>query len=150
MIVEPKFKKLESAVNRTDWIKVTGRVSEVVGLVIESNGPNARVGDLCLIHTERDGIVRAEVVGFKGDRTLLMPLGELNGVRAGNVVEATGHCLRVPVGPELLGRTLNGLGEPIDGLGALQCSERYPVWATPPNPLGDVVIGRSGEEDVLV
>ncbi len=140
MIVEPKFKKLESAVNRTDWIKVTGRVSEVVGLVIESNGPNARVGDLCLIHTERDGIVRAEVVGFKGDRTLLMPLGELNGVRAGNVVEATGHCLRVPVGPELLGRTLNGLGEPIDGLGALQCSERYPVWATPSNPLERTMI----------
>lgn len=135
MITTPKFKKLESAVARTQWIKVTGRVAEVVGLVIESNGPNSRIGDLCLIHTEQDGIVRAEVVGFRGDRVLLMPLGELAGVRAGNLVEATGHCLRVPVGPELLGRALDGLGEPMDGLGPLNCDARYPIWAAPPNPL---------------
>ncbi len=135
MIITPKFKKLEAAVARTNWIKVTGRVAEVVGLVIESNGPNARVGDLCLIHTEHDGIVRAEVVGFRGDRVLLMPLGELSGVRAGNLVEATGHCLRVPVGPELLGRTLDGLGEPMDGKGPLKCDGRYPIIAQAPNPL---------------
>lgn len=135
MTIEPKFKRLESAVARTNWIKVTGRVAEVVGLIIESNGPNSRIGDLCLIHTEQDGIVRAEVVGFRGDRVLLMPLGELAGVRAGNKVEATGHCLQVQVGPELLGRALDGLGEPIDGKGPLNCEERYPIWALPPNPL---------------
>lgn len=135
MIIEPKFKKLEAAVDRTNWIKVTGRVAQVVGLVIEANGPNARVGEMCLIHTENDGIVRAEVVGFRGDRVLIMPLGELSGVRAGNLVEATGHCLRVPVGPELLGRTLDGLGEPMDGKGPLNCNGRYPIHATPPNPL---------------
>lgn len=135
MTTQPKFKRLESAVARTNWIKVTGRVAEVVGLVIESNGPNSRIGDLCLIHTEHEGVVRAEVVGFRGDRVLLMPLGELAGVRAGNIVEATGHCLRVPVGPELLGRVLDGLGDPMDGLGALKCDARYPIWAQPPNPL---------------
>ncbi len=135
MIIEPKFRKLESAIARTNWIKVTGRVSEVVGLVIESKGPNSRIGDLCLIHTEQDGVVQAEVVGFKGDRVLLMPLGELAGVRAGNLVEATGHCLRVPVGPQLLGRTLDGLGEPMDGKGPLNCDGRYPIIAPAPNPL---------------
>ncbi len=140
MIVEPKFKKLDKAIQRTNWIKVTGRVAEVVGLVIESMGPNSRIGDLCLIHTEYDGVVKAEVVGFRGDRVLLMPLCELAGVRAGNIVEATGHCLRVPVGPELLGRVLDGLGEPMDGKGPLGCHERYPVIAQPPNPLERTMI----------
>jgi len=135
VIIQPKFKNLTAAVERTNWIKVTGRVADVVGLVIESMGPNARVGDLCLVHTEQDGAVKAEVVGFRGDRVLLMPLGELSGVRAGNIVEATGHCLRVPVGPQLLGRTLDGLGEPMDGKGPLSCTERYPVIAQAPNPL---------------
>jgi len=134
-VVEANFRNVEAAVNRTNWIKVTGRVVEVVGLVIESNGPNSRVGDLCLIHTENEGIVQAEVVGFRGDRVLLMPLGELSGVRAGCLVEATGHCLRVPVGPELLGRALDGLGIPMDGKGPLNCLDRYPVIAQPPNPL---------------
>jgi len=131
----PEFASVKAALERTNWIKVTGRVAEVVGLVIESNGPNARVGDICLIHTENDGVVQSEVVGFRGDRVLLMPLGELSGVRAGCLVEATGHCLRVPVGPELLGRALDGLGEPMDGLGPLRCNKRYPVIALPPNPL---------------
>ncbi|HJP82936.1 MAG TPA: FliI/YscN family ATPase [Fimbriimonadaceae bacterium] len=135
MIVESRFKKLSAAIERTSWIQISGRVTQVVGLVIESAGPNARIGDVCLIHTEREGVVQAEVVGFRGDRTLLMPLGELSGVRAGNLVEATGHCLRVPVGPELLGRAIDGLGEPIDGLGALHCAERYPIISAPPNPL---------------
>jgi flagellum-specific ATP synthase len=134
-MIKPKFRRLESAVERTTWTKVTGRVAQVVGLVIESMGPNARIGDLCLIHTENEGVVRAEVVGFRGDRVLLMPLGELSGVRVGNLVEATGHCLRVSVGPQLLGRTLDGLGEPMDGKGPLNCDERYPIIATPPNPL---------------
>lgn len=63
-----QFKNLTAALERTNWIKVTGRVADVVGLVIESMGPNARVGDLCLVHTEQDGAVKAEVVGFRGDR----------------------------------------------------------------------------------
>jgi flagellum-specific ATP synthase len=142
MIVEPRFKRLSAAIDRTAWIQISGRVTQVVGLVIESAGPNARIGDVCLIHTEREGVVQAEVVGFRGDRTLLMPLGELSGVRAGNLVEATGHCLRVPVGPELLGRAIDGLGEPIDGLGALDCTERYPIISAPPNPLQRLMIDK--------
>ncbi len=115
--------------------RVSGRVTQVVGLVVESHGPNARVGDLCFIETGDGEMIHAEVVGFRGDRTLLMPLGELSGVRAGCSVLSSGHCLRVPVGPELLGRALDGLGEPMDGLGPTNCSAYYPIYATPPNAL---------------
>jgi len=128
--------------------QVSGRVTQVVGLVVESNGPNARVGDLCMIETGQGELIRAEVVGFRGDRTLLMPLGELSGVRAGCAVLSSGHCLRVPVGPELLGRALDGLGEPMDGLGPLKCSRHYPIYATPPNALTRTMIQRPMETGV--
>jgi flagellum-specific ATP synthase len=115
---------------------VLGRIKQVVGLVLESNGPQARLGDVCLIEPQLGAAkVRAEVVGFKGSSVMLMPLGEMTGVQSGSLVEATGECLRVPVGPQLLGRTLNGLGEPIDGLGPLSGVSTYPVLASPPNAL---------------
>lgn len=119
---------------------IRGRVSQVVGIVVESNGPNARVGDLCYIETGSKEPIRAEVVGFRGDRTLLMPLGELSGVRAGCEVRGAGHCLRVPIGPSLLGRTLDGLGDPMDGLGPLVPAGYYPTFATPPNAMQRTVI----------
>lgn len=128
--------------------RVSGRVTQVVGLVVESHGPNARVGDLCYIETGQGEPIRAEVVGFRGDRTLLMPLGELSGVRAGCPVISSGHCLRVPVGPELLGRTLDGLGEPMDGQGPVPCSHYYPIFATPPNALNRKMIHRPMETGV--
>lgn len=121
---------------------VRGRVAQVVGLVVEANGPNARVGDLCYIHTGRKEPIRAEVVGFRGDRTLLMPLGELSGVRAGCEVVGAGHCLRVPVGLSLLGRTLDGLGDPMDGLGPVVPEGYYPIYATPPNAMERRLIER--------
>lgn len=128
--------------------RVSGTVAQVVGLVVESHGPNARVGDLCFIETGQGNPIRAEVVGFRGDRTLLMPLGELSGVRAGCPVLSTGHCLRVPVGPELLGRCLDGVGEPMDGMGPLSCSRYYPIYATPPNALERRMIHRPMETGV--
>lgn len=123
-------------------MRTYGRVSQVVGLVIESNGPNARVGDVCLIETHDGLVVRAEVVGFRNERVLLMPLGELSGIRAGCLVEATGECLRVPVGRELLGRVLDGLGLPMDGKGSLESSDTYPVQGSPPNALKRSLIVR--------
>ncbi|MBX3119386.1 MAG: flagellar protein export ATPase FliI [Fimbriimonadaceae bacterium] len=116
-------------------MRVYGRVVQVVGLIVESSGPNARVGDLCLIESNHGELVRAEVVGFKDDRVLLMPLGDLAGIRVGCYVHGTGHCLRVPVGPELLGRTLDGIGEPMDGLGPLNARSTNPIYNTPPNAL---------------
>lgn len=124
-------------------IEVSGRVTQVVGLVIESDGPNARIGDLCHVLTEAPEPILAEVVGFRGDRTLLMPLGELSGVRAGCVVKSTGGCLQAPVGMSLLGRTLDGLGNPMDGLGAIQADRFMPVDAMAPNAMQRNMIEKS-------
>lgn len=134
-IAPPEFRRAFRAVEGAKLLAVHGRVSQVVGLVIESNGPNARVGDLCLIESENGAVIQSEVVGFRGDKTLLMPLGELSGIRAGCIVRATGHCLNVPVGQSLLGRTLDGLGQPMDGLGAIVPEAYYPVYAPAPNAL---------------
>lgn len=147
-MIFPSLQSAAALIENASLHQVSGRVTQVVGLVVESNGPNARVGDLCMIETGQGELIRAEVVGFRGDRTLLMPLGELSGVRAGCAVLSSGHCLRVPVGPELLGRALDGLGEPMDGLGPLKCSRHYPIYATPPNALSRTMIQRPMETGV--
>ncbi len=134
------FTAARKAVEESLLLKIHGRITQVVGLVAEANGPNARVGDLCTIETGAPEPIRAEVVGFRGDRVLLMPLGELSGVRAGCIVRGSGHCLQVPTGDRLLGRTLDGLGEPMDGLGPLQADGWYPVYSTPPNAMQRAMI----------
>ncbi len=139
-VVAPRFDGLRSKLPNARTLRVFGRVTQVVGLVVESLGPNARVGDLCFIENSFGEHMHAEVVGFRGDRTLLMPLGEMRGVRAGDLVHSSGGCLQVPVGPELLGRALNGLAEPMDGLGPIACERRYPVLASPPNALERTMI----------
>jgi flagellum-specific ATP synthase len=135
------LERAQAVFNEARLMRVHGRVTQVVGLVVEANGPNSRIGDLCYIETS-DGEIRAEVVGFRGDRVLLMPLGELSGVRAGCFVRGTGHCLRVSVGDQLLGRVLDGLGEPIDAYGPLSPGQHYPIYAAPPNALERQMIQR--------
>ncbi len=123
-------------VGQTDPVRLTGRVMEIIGLVIESRGPAVSVGDVCLIEGLREGRrVQAEVVGFRGERVLLMPLGTVGGVAAGASVAASGRPLRVPVGHELLGRVLDGLGRPIDDRGPANAKKTRPLAAEPPNPL---------------
>jgi flagellum-specific ATP synthase len=101
-------------------IKQSGRVVQTIGLVVESVGPAVSVGDLCHIENPDDGSrVKAEVVGFRDNRILLMPLGSISGITPGSIVVSTGEQLRIPVGDELIGRVLGGLGQPIDGLGPL-------------------------------
>ncbi|MBS1722938.1 MAG: FliI/YscN family ATPase [Armatimonadetes bacterium] len=130
------FPRVDTAVSKVARFEVLGRVEQVVGLVLESNGPTARVGDVCLIETEAgEEPISFEVVGFRGERILLMPLGETQGLQAGSLVRSTDECLRVPVGDELMGRTLDGLGRPMDGLGPLKTSLTYPNIAPPPNAL---------------
>ncbi len=129
------FGRLETAVAGSRRFEAWGRVASVVGLVVESDGPNARLGDVCLVG---DG-VSCEVVGFRGHRTLLMPLGELGSVRAGDAVKATGGCLRAPFGGDgggaLLGRVLDGLGRPMDGGPPLPMGKGAPAEATPPGAM---------------
>lgn len=123
-------------VRGTRVIENRGRVVQLIGLVIESEGPLCAVGELCRIEGERrDGDSLAEVVGFREGRVLLMPLGETHGIHPGAEVVAMGHPLQVPVGPGLLGRVLNGLGEPIDGLPPVKPEHRAPCMAAPPHPL---------------
>lgn len=149
---EPKFKRLVQALEMTDLISVYGRVSKVVGLVIESDGPNCRIGDLCYIESVNSSDVTsrvaAEVVGFKGEKTLLMPLGDLEGVRAGDLVKSTGGCMKVPVSNRMLGRVLDGLGNPMDGKGPIEADFYAPIQANPPGALDRQMISRPLETGV--
>jgi flagellum-specific ATP synthase len=110
-------------------VLLSGRVVRVVGLVIEAEGIAVPVGAVCEVGPER---VRAECVGFREDRALLMPLGETRGLRRHDMVVAVPGGATVPAGPELLGRVVNALGQPIDGGPALHVATRVPVYAPPP------------------
>ncbi|SHD77012.1 flagellar protein export ATPase FliI [Schnuerera ultunensis] len=130
------IEKYIKMVNEKRFIKYTGKITKVTGLTIESNGPIATIGELCYIHPhDKDAPVLAEVVGFKDDKILLMPLGDMEGIASGSKVVASGKTLRVNVGDELVGRILDGLGNPIDGKGPIKAQRTYPVSNPPPNPL---------------
>lgn len=122
-------------------VKKLGKVVNVVGLTIESAGPDAKLGDLCKIlpgNGEKQGGVLAEVVGFKDKRTLLMPYDVVDGIGAGSVVENMGYPLTVQVSSALLGKTLNGLGLPLNG--EVSGGASYPVEALPPDPMSREII----------
>ena len=134
------FDRDEALLDRS-YVKHLGKVAKVVGLTIESIGPMAKLNDLCLIRSNSAaGVVKAEVVGFRDDRVLLMPYDNVEGVGLGSWVENTGAPLQVPVSEELLGLTLDGVGEPMnaDSLGA-DCAH-YSVEAAPPDPLSRKII----------
>jgi flagellum-specific ATP synthase len=117
-------------------VEKRGRVVQLIGLVLESEGPLCAVGEVCRIESARhDDSTLAEVVGFRQGRVLLMPLGETHGIHPGSEVIALGHPLQVPVGDALLGRVLNGLGQPIDGLPAITPERLASVQVAPPHPL---------------
>jgi len=117
-------------------IRPAGRVVEVVGLTIVSDGPAMNVGETCLIERIEDGTaVLAEAVGIRKGRVILMPFGNTSGVGPGCVVTAAGGRFSVPVGEGLLGRVIDGLGRPIDGKGALPNVARQVVDASPPPPM---------------
>lgn len=119
-------------------VEVRGRVTEVTGLVIRARVPGVRIGELCTIRSPlRDRTVKAEVVGFRDQLVYLMALGELEGIGPDSEVCPSGNVMTVPVGDGLLGRVLDGLGEPIDGKGPLTplAPVGYPVYAAPPDPM---------------
>lgn len=128
------------------FYKKKGRVVNVVGLTIESAGPDAKLGDICQIFPGGKGEffsgdrqpIPAEVVGFKDRKTLLMPYGSVDGIGAGCLVENTGVPLQVDVSESLLGRTLDGLGRPVDG--SRYEGVPYLVEAAPPDPLSRKII----------
>jgi flagellum-specific ATP synthase len=133
----------------SDRFATYGRVTRVVGLVLEATGLEVGLGSLCRITSHsRDRSVLAEVVGFHERGVLLMPLGELDGLHPGSSVQPLGRTFGVDVGPGLLGRVLNGLGHPIDGKGKVDVIERVPLAAEPPNPLERETIDRPLETGV--
>ena len=126
-----------------DYFKSLGKVVKVVGLTIESVGPEAKLRDLCEIIVEgSDQRIKAEVVGFKDKRLLLMSYENVEGIGVGCMVENTGHPLGVPVGDQLLGHLVDGLGVPsdIDDLTDFEDLPEYPAEADPPDPMARVII----------
>ena len=125
-----------SRLSGTRLVQNRGRVTQMIGLVIESQGPMASVGEICRIESQiSQQSIEAEVVGFRDRKLLLMPLGEVNGICPGSEVIATGHSLRVPVGDQLLGRVINGLGQPLDELGELSRRAVAELDLVTPHPL---------------
>ena len=119
-----------------DLIKMNGRVVRVVGLTIESQGPQVKLGEHCYIKiVNSDKMIDAEVVGFNEEKISLMPLGETVGIGHGCEVIATGESLRIPVGEGMLGRVLDGLGKEIDGKGVFEVDKYVSLENQPPNPL---------------
>ena len=124
-----------------NYYRHLGKVVKIVGLTIESVGPNAKLNDLCriIIDKNRNISIMAEVVGFRDKRLLLMPYESVEGLGVGCIVENTGHPLSVCVGDEMLGHTLDGMGRPTD-IEELSLREEYPVDAPPPDPMDRVII----------
>jgi flagellum-specific ATP synthase len=117
-------------------VQSRGRVVQLAGLVIESEGPLAAVGEMCRIQSARhEASTLAEVVGFRNHHLLLMPLGEIHGIHPGAEVTALGAPLQVPVGDALKGRVIDALGEPLDGRGPLGPTARAGIHLRPPHPL---------------
>jgi flagellum-specific ATP synthase len=148
MLLEERSGTAPQGSSRLDWeklvrrarsvepIRQNGRVIQVIGLVIESEGPAGSVGELCYLSTVGGGaLVPAEIVGFKEGRVLLMPLGDMHGIHPGSEVIATGGAPQVGVGGSVLGRVLDGFGQPVDGGEPLQLSEFRTVHNSPPDPL---------------
>jgi flagellum-specific ATP synthase len=127
---------LQQRVARTPVLRNHGRVVQLIGLVIESEGPLVAVGEICSIESaRRDGATLAEVVGFRNHHVLLMPLGEIHGIHPGSEVIALGTSLRVPVGEALKGRVIDGLGHPLDERGPIDAAEHVSLNFQPPHPL---------------
>ncbi len=122
-------------IHSNQLIRHNGKVNQVIGVVIESHGPAMSVGETCEIRHKRIEPVIAEVVGFRDNKVLLMPLGELGGIGAGAEVKALNRPLSVALSPQLLGRVLDGLGRPIDDGEEIIAERRVPIFAQPPDPL---------------
>ncbi len=128
--------KYHECLDSTCMIQSIGRVTNVVGLVIESHGPVSCLGTVCDLHTtDRRKTITAEVSGFKDNKVLLMPLEDVHGIAPGCKVVAREPSAMLPVGPGLLGRVIDGLGNPIDGKGRIDTETDYPIYTQALNPL---------------
>lgn len=136
MSVMPDVSKYSDLVRQLNPVPVLGKVTQVIGLTVEAEGPEASIGDLCYIYPfKHEKPLQAEVVGFRGNKVILMPLGDLHSIGPGCDVVSTGKPLTVKVGHELLGKVLDGLGNPLDGSMLPSRMTPYSTHNTPGNPL---------------
>lgn len=130
------IKEYSKVIKEANSMREIGKVTEIIGLVIEADGPQASIGDLCYIYSKYDSEpIWAEVVGFRTPKILLMPLGSMEGLQPGAIVVNTGSAMKIKVGEQLLGRVLDGLGRPIDNLGEVNSQNLYSTHAEAINPL---------------
>ncbi len=120
---------------RIETHRLTGTVTEMIGLLIESNGPAAAIGDFCEIGTKTGRTIRTQVIGFRSGRVLSMPLEETDGLHLGDPISARKEDSRMEVGNQLLGRVLDGFGRPMDDLGPIGSNDSYDLYTAPPGPL---------------
>lgn len=143
MVFEYMTNIIDEALTDLKTVEVRGRVEKVIGTIIHAVVPGVKVGELCLLRNPWEKWeLKAEVVGFAKRIALLTPLGDLHGISPATEVIPTGEIHSVPVGDDLLGRVLNGLGKPIDGGPPLKPKEYYPVYADPPNPMQRRIIDK--------
>ncbi|PNU21118.1 flagellum-specific ATP synthase FliI [Geothermobacter hydrogeniphilus] len=130
------MERLVAQIEGFNPMRVCGKVTQIVGLVVEGFCPTAAVGTLCQIEPLNGGApVSAEVVGFRGNRALLMPLGELRGMGPGSLIRVCRDSASLPVGPGLLGRVVDAMGQPLDGTALQRCDREMPIYALPTGPL---------------
>ena len=130
------FQRYHRILDEINPIEVSGKVSEIIGLVVEGHGPGASVGEMCHIYPAGGGLpLTAEVVGFKDGKVLLMPLEDIQGIGPGCRITTHQRKAEVKVGHGLLGRVIDGMGNPVDKKGPLRLEDRWPVYADPINPL---------------
>lgn len=132
-----KASGLLEKIDGIDSFKRYGRVKQVVGLMIESQGPESSIGDLCLIHVNhrKNRVIQAEVVGFRGESVILMPYTSVNDIAPGSLVEATSKPLEIKVGHALIGSVIDSLGNSLDGIDLPKGLSTVPTEQSPPNPL---------------
>lgn len=136
MSMDDQFDNIIGGLDDVDITIVNGRITEIIGMLIKAIVPNVKIGEVCLVKREGEPL-RTEVVGFTREEVILSPLGEMKGIGPSSEVIPTHLPLHIKVGPQLLGRILNGLGEPLDEAtkGPLECTEIYPVLQAPPDPV---------------
>ncbi len=133
--IKINLKKYRATLASTKSVRLHGKVTQVVGLVIEGYCPDTSVGAICEIKPLEGAPIPAEVVGFRNNKTLLMPLGELRGVGLDSLISVRRDNATLGVGPLMLGRVIDGLGKPIDDKGPIDVEEEYPIYALPVNPM---------------
>ncbi len=133
--IDIKWNHYFQAVERCECNRLEGRVVQVIGLIVEGHGLGMSIGSLCKIENDQGLPVIAEVVGFREDRILLMPYGETMGIKPGSRLSFLDNNPRVAVGDNYIGRVINGMGKPIDGLGPIKPSGHYPLYGKRINPM---------------